>query len=438
MKVFICWSGRRSKIVAEAVHLLLPRVLKRIKPTYSPDISKGELWFSAVSRVLSRSQAGVVCLTPENFDSVWLHFEAGALVRETRKIFTLLYRTPSGALSGPLSHFQGTEMRKEDMWRLVESLARAMGRAAPAHRVRLAAFEKHWPEFESRLRAIGSLTIEEIVPKLGHLFRRKTYVEPLARCKNQRWIARYDGARDTLSTLRQWRDRVHALAAPYVADLYDDLIQTVDGYAMEMASCVLQERTFKRRANGELNIEGAARDACERRRKRILSLVNDLGSDQNAPVLDDAREYRGLETFPEKKLIIRRLEQEITNGRIPEGLSPRGLVSPWELDRIGYYLVQEHRTNGSLDDVLTCVTNELTIVRARDEEGSLVPLHYAIRALEHWIRHARKRRSLSADVISEVKRAAGNVERFLREQPTRDAGRHIRENLVALRESYRQ
>ena len=142
MKVFICWSGRRSKQLAEALHQWLPSVLKDLAPTYSPDIPKGELWFDSINRELNRSQAGIVCLTPENMDSAWIHFEAGALFRQTTKLFTLLYKVPAGSLRGPLSHFQGTEATRGDLWKLVEALARLTARKAPDRRERLKTFEK--------------------------------------------------------------------------------------------------------------------------------------------------------------------------------------------------------------------------------------------------------------------------------------------------------
>lgn len=112
---------------------------------------------------------------------------------------------------------------------------------------------------------------------------------------------------------------------------------------------------------------------------------------------------------------------------------PDGLVSQWDFDRIAYYLVQENRKDLDMQRVSECVTIEIEKVRAREEEGSLVPLHYAIRALERGVRRLRRDHVLSAETKSEVQRAIERVSRYLRGNPSRDAGGHIKENLFALR-----
>ena len=45
----------------------------------SAGIEKGALWFGELTSNLQKAKAGVVCLTPQNLLSPWMHFEVGAL-----------------------------------------------------------------------------------------------------------------------------------------------------------------------------------------------------------------------------------------------------------------------------------------------------------------------------------------------------------------------
>jgi hypothetical protein len=79
-QVFISWSGELSKKLAEAVREWLPATLQFVKPYFTPmDIEKGTRWVTDISGELSKSHAGIICLTRENIGSPWMCFEAGAL-----------------------------------------------------------------------------------------------------------------------------------------------------------------------------------------------------------------------------------------------------------------------------------------------------------------------------------------------------------------------
>src|SRR5215831_199016 len=80
MKVFIHWSGDRSKQLAEAIHWWLPNVLQFVKPYFSPaDIEKGARWANDISKELEQSKIGIIAMTEENLASPWIMFEAGAI-----------------------------------------------------------------------------------------------------------------------------------------------------------------------------------------------------------------------------------------------------------------------------------------------------------------------------------------------------------------------
>ena len=83
--IFLCWSGTRSKRVAKA----LQRAIAGLdelgwRAKRSPEIAKGSLWFGQILEDLGHADAAIVCLTPENVNNPWMHFEAGAIVAKLR------------------------------------------------------------------------------------------------------------------------------------------------------------------------------------------------------------------------------------------------------------------------------------------------------------------------------------------------------------------
>ena len=84
MHVFICWSGRRSRRVAEAIAgQWLPEIFGTKVTSFVSfaDIEKGEGWFDRLVAELGKADAAVLCLTPENLASPWMHFESGMVSR---------------------------------------------------------------------------------------------------------------------------------------------------------------------------------------------------------------------------------------------------------------------------------------------------------------------------------------------------------------------
>ncbi|MCK1284356.1 toll/interleukin-1 receptor domain-containing protein [Bradyrhizobium sp. 44] len=47
----------------------------------SEDIEKGTHWSSSIRHELDSTSFGILILTPENTESPWLHFEAGAIAK---------------------------------------------------------------------------------------------------------------------------------------------------------------------------------------------------------------------------------------------------------------------------------------------------------------------------------------------------------------------
>jgi len=126
-KVFISWSGERSKALAAAIHWWLPKVLQSVDPYFTPeDIEKGKGWASDIIGELEASKIGILCVTPENMHKPWLLFEAGALSKGQAgtRVCTVLFDLDSSELTGPLTLPQDTKFSKEDVKRLVNTINR--------------------------------------------------------------------------------------------------------------------------------------------------------------------------------------------------------------------------------------------------------------------------------------------------------------------------
>lgn len=155
MKVFLSWSGPRSRAVAEALNDWLRRVIQAVKPFYSPEIEKGAKWSSEVDEALEGTRFGIICLTPDNLRSVWIHYEAGALSKtKDASIWTFLHGLTPSDVPPPLGKFQHTVSEKEDVLRLLRAingrLADVGGEPLP-ERLLEENFELFWPRLEESL-----------------------------------------------------------------------------------------------------------------------------------------------------------------------------------------------------------------------------------------------------------------------------------------------
>jgi TIR domain len=158
MKVFISWSGNRSKQLARALFNWIPNVIQSVKPWMSEEATKGSRWGPEIARELQETRFGIVCVTSENLMSPWLIFETGALSKTLDSTFVcpyLLDLRPAD-LEGPLAQFQATRANMEDSRRLVASINTALGEGPMLTEIKLQqAFELWWPKLESVLNEIG-------------------------------------------------------------------------------------------------------------------------------------------------------------------------------------------------------------------------------------------------------------------------------------------
>jgi hypothetical protein len=161
MLVFLSWSGHRSKAVALALESWLSQVIQAVEPWISTDIEKGLRWSPEISLNLELSKVGIVCLTPENLKAPWVLFEAGAISKtKDAHVCTLLFDLESANVEQPLGQFQHTRAVKADVWELVKTVNNKLEKAEEKglkESVLEKAFEKYWPDLESKLAEIKEL-----------------------------------------------------------------------------------------------------------------------------------------------------------------------------------------------------------------------------------------------------------------------------------------
>lgn len=159
MKVFISWSGTRSKKVALIFRDWLPSVIQSIEPfVSSEDIEKGSRWNTDIAQELKESTFGIICVTKDNLTAPWLNFEAGALSKtiENSYVVPFLFDVKPSELKGsPISQFQATLFTKDDLKRLLETLNAATGNCLSEQKL-LKAFEVWYPDLEQNLKALES------------------------------------------------------------------------------------------------------------------------------------------------------------------------------------------------------------------------------------------------------------------------------------------
>ncbi len=164
MKVFISWSGERSQIVADALRKWLPYVLPFAEPWLSAaDIPKGARWGSTIAAELEETQTGIICVTPENVQSPWMLFEAGALSKlsEVSYVCTYLLDMSADELKGPLSQFQSTLCTESDTLRLVEDLNRKATKPLASEYVR-DQFATWWVHLKSGIDRATEMNRESV------------------------------------------------------------------------------------------------------------------------------------------------------------------------------------------------------------------------------------------------------------------------------------
>lgn len=161
-KVFLSWSGERSRGMATYLSIWLPRVIQNCRTWISDrDIEKGQRWFEEIGKNLEAHNFGIICTTPENYMSPWLLFEAGALSKSIgrSRVCPLLLGMSPRELRGPLQQFQATVVEKADILKLVKTINASLQKLQLDRDVLLDCFLRFWPDLELEMTRISKAVI---------------------------------------------------------------------------------------------------------------------------------------------------------------------------------------------------------------------------------------------------------------------------------------
>jgi hypothetical protein len=166
MKIFISWSGDRSREVAELLSEWISCVLQSTQPWVSShDIERGAVWYSEIQSTLAEVTVGIICLTQANKENPWIMFEAGALAAKnlsTGRVCTFLIDLENSDVSNPLAQFNHTKPDESGVKKLVASINLVLPEERRLKdKILDLAFETYWPLFKSKFEAILALPVKE-------------------------------------------------------------------------------------------------------------------------------------------------------------------------------------------------------------------------------------------------------------------------------------
>jgi hypothetical protein len=167
MRIFLSWSGERSKALASALRDWLPDILHYAKPWLSEsDIDAGERWGFKVAEELQATEFGIICVTRDNINAPWLNFEAGALAKsiDGARVVPLLLDLGMQDITGPFAQFQAKKADLNGIKDILTSLNRNTKEAVPESRIQKY-IDSYWPEFEAKLKLIPKSEVVDSKPR---------------------------------------------------------------------------------------------------------------------------------------------------------------------------------------------------------------------------------------------------------------------------------
>jgi hypothetical protein len=168
MEVFISWSGKKSKAVAEALYGWLPLVINALKPWLSSEnIKAGSRWNEEIASRLQSCHIGIFCLTASNLNEPWINFEAGAIAKEKTSglVCTYLIGITNGDVNWPLAQFQSKSINKKDTLVMLSDINQLLGSNSLGVAHLNEAFETFWPRLEQKLSNLPEDDEEALPPR---------------------------------------------------------------------------------------------------------------------------------------------------------------------------------------------------------------------------------------------------------------------------------
>jgi hypothetical protein len=150
-RIFVSWSGERSKSAALGLKSLLSDVLgENVDVFISAHMDPGVVWVQQLGKELEESDFGILCLTQDNVQSPWLLFEAGAIAKNFGAARVVPYLIDDIVCTGPLNQFQHVRADRQGTLRLLESINALREKPTPTDRLHRS-FERWWVDLEQTL-----------------------------------------------------------------------------------------------------------------------------------------------------------------------------------------------------------------------------------------------------------------------------------------------
>jgi hypothetical protein len=220
MKLFISWSGERSRLLAEGMRKWLPGVINAVEPWLSSnDIDPGARWGPELAIQLETTRYGIICVTGDNLNAPWLLFEAGALSKYVvnSRVVPLILDLKPAEIKGPLAQFQAVQTTENDIKKLITSINQTVfdsGEKGIDKTVVDEAFKLWWPQLKKSIDDIPK-TIESV--RQNERSEREMIEEILVL------------VRSSVSVQLDPVDREFARLALYL-DEYDKAIESMPGF----------------------------------------------------------------------------------------------------------------------------------------------------------------------------------------------------------------
>jgi hypothetical protein len=160
-KIFLSWSTRSSRLVAEAIGNFLSLVIPDVKPWISShDISPGIPWAPEIGTAMQEVAFGILCIVPGNQRKPWLLYEAGALTAAAlRPVTPLLLGLTESELELPLGQLNAVIADEAGMTKLVSAIAETIASKTTKEQ-RTQYIEKFLPDLLRELAAID-ISVDE-------------------------------------------------------------------------------------------------------------------------------------------------------------------------------------------------------------------------------------------------------------------------------------
>jgi hypothetical protein len=164
LNIFIVWSGRTSSLVARKLATWFKEVIPQVNPLMSELVpewigTESLAWFGDLNTVLRRANFAVLCVSPENWNSPWISYEAGVILGKTNKetrvrSYVIDPEARRRNLPEPLKFFWAEMADYDGTFRLVKIINQAAGSplSGPALEE---SFKSNWPGLKEVLDQVA-------------------------------------------------------------------------------------------------------------------------------------------------------------------------------------------------------------------------------------------------------------------------------------------